>query len=157
MAPALTVLHHIPKNKNFQHGNNVSASRPMHHCYERYCCDDESPVLVTLLDLEGYKEVEGDGYLMERDELHGNIGLVCKMGAMTAKSVIGMAKASVALARLSYIWLGYQRQNQAVFSGDQASFSITSACNNLSPSVLGPDVPLSLQPVPICQQGLVEC
>ena len=161
MAPFHSLSHHLPKDKqHLQSNHNVIRSTISHHCYELYCCDDESPVFVTLLDLEGYnKEVE-EGYLMQRDELQGNAGLVCKMGVMTAKSVVSVAKASAALARLSYIWLGYQRQNQAIFSRDQALFSITSECNTASNSSISDTNEQAHPPiisVPICQQGLVEC
>lgn len=108
------------------------------------CCG-ELPVLVTLLDLEGYEEKpEGS---CGGNELQGDLGLAYKMGILTAKSVIGVAKASATLARLSYIWLGYQTENQA--------FNMTLTCSALSDGRSQSTQPMvSLH---VCQQGLVEC
>lgn len=112
--------------------------------YDTGCCG-ELPVLVTLSDLEGYEEKQEDS--CGGNDLQGDLGLAYKMGILTAKSVLGVAKASATLARLSYIWLGYQTENQA--------FNMTLACSALSDSRGQSAQPMVS--IHVCQQGLVEC
>lgn len=84
-----------------------------------YC--GEVPVMITLSDLEGYQEMR-DADLMG-SSFQGN--LVYKVGVFTTKHVVGLAKASVTLTGLSYMWLGYQQaQNRG--------FNMTLTCGTLA-------------------------
>ncbi|KAH7289146.1 hypothetical protein KP509_31G060000 [Ceratopteris richardii] len=104
-------------------------------------CGD-SPVFVTSSDLEGYEEIEETS-----NNLHSELGLTYRLGILTAKSVIGVAKASATLARLSYIWLGYQAESQ--------TFNMAISCSPLPDARSQPAEPIVA--LHVCQQGLVKC
>lgn len=95
------------------------------------CCG-EVPVFVTLSDLEGYQEIKAG-------KLGGKFKVVYKVGVVTARSVVGLAKASLTVARLSCIWIGLN----ATQTDDVGKKGITAYHSMVSMSV--------------CQQGLVAC
>lgn len=140
------VVQQWPLYKSLQTGKDAEAAMLSQH--NTLCCG-ELPVYITLSDLEGYKEMRDVGHI--GGDFQGNLGLMYKVGVVTAKSVFGLAKASVTLARLSYIWLGYQAEKQG--------FNMTLTCGTLadvnSQSSAGHH---SLVSISVCQQGLaVKC
>eukprot|EP00250_Pteridium_aquilinum_P019506 c24457_g1_i1 orf=217-1446(-) len=144
--PFFPLPHQWPMYKILRVGGDSNTA--MLGLHDTSCCG-ELPVLVTLSDLDGYEEKNEDS--CSGNELQGELGLAYKVGILTAKSVIGVAKASATLARLSYIWLGYQAENQA--------FNMTLACSTLSDAG-GQSAAVTRQPMVslhVCQQGLVKC
>lgn len=139
LPPSFSVPQHWPILKSLQAGADDHYTVTPFQVDMGFCGD--TPILVTLSDLEGYEERKEE--LCTSNELQGELGLAYKVGVLTAKSVIGVAKASATLARLSYIWLGYQTENQ--------TFNMTLSCSTLSESKQ-PMVSLH-----VCQQGLVKC
>lgn len=119
------------------------------------CCE-ELPVIVNLSDLEGYNGIQDAGII--GNDTRKELRVAYKVRLMAARSVIGVARASAALARLSCLWLGCH-------AGDQA-FKLSLTCGALSDS--GTQASIDFQSVAhspvashmnlhVCQQGLVEC
>ncbi|KAG6554723.1 hypothetical protein Mapa_003742 [Marchantia paleacea] len=127
--------------------NDVGSSDPI----------DELPVVVTSLDLAGYRSIEDAGMI-------GNdlwqVGLYYRVRLIAARNVVnaaGAAKASMDWARLSCLFLGCQAESSRVLAVDSYHPSDVSHTNPLAvPSLLHDQLSMARLSLPLCQSGMVN-
>uniref|UniRef100_A0A0D6QVV4 phosphatidylglycerophosphatase n=1 Tax=Araucaria cunninghamii TaxID=56994 RepID=A0A0D6QVV4_ARACU len=117
-------------------------------------CYDESIVIVTSADLEGYRSIKDAGLI--GNELWKELGVTYQVRFVAARGVMGMVRASAALARLSYLWLGCQAGSK-VCTKDLPVPSLKSLKTLDCCSSLAEQLPGMRTDVPVCPQGIVNC
>lgn len=116
----------------------------------RFCYDD-SIVLVTSADLEGYRSIEDAGLI--GNQLWKELGVTYRVRFVAAR---GATRASAALARLSYLWVGCQTGGKAR-QNDLPVASLKSLKALESCSSIADRLPSMRVDVPVCAQGVVNC
>lgn len=116
----------------------------------RFCYDD-SIVIVTSADLEGYRSIEDAGLI--GNQLWKELGVTYRVRFVAAR---GATRASAALARLSYLWVGCQTGGKAS-QNDLPVASLKSLKALESCSSIADRLPSMRVDVPVCAQGVVNC
>lgn len=116
----------------------------------RFCYDD-SIVIVTSADLEGYRSIEDAGLI--GNQLWKELGVTYRVRFVAAR---GATRASAALARLSYLWVGCQTGGKAR-QNDLPVASLKSLKALESCSSIADRLPSMRVDVPVCAQGVVNC
>eukprot|EP00249_Psilotum_nudum_P019090 c27095_g1_i1 orf=388-1500(-) len=117
-------------------------------------CSEDLPIVVTSSDLDGYRGIKDAGLI--GNTLFKELGVAYRVRFMAARNVIGVVRASAALAKLSCLRLGCHSGNarttlKCSSSLDGSSHTTTS----FNPS-LSSQIAVGLN-VPVCKQGMVEC
>lgn len=116
----------------------------------RDICYDDSIVLVTSADLEGYRSIEDAGLI--GNHLWKELKVTYRVRFVAARAT----RASAALARLSYLWVGCQTEGKAQ-PKDLPVASLKSLKSLESCSSIADRLPSMRVDVPICAQGVVNC
>lgn len=117
---------------------------------DRDICYDDSIVLVTSADLEGYRSIEDAGLI--GNHLWKELKVTYRVRFVAARGAI---RASAALARLSYLWVGCQTEGKAR-PKDLPVASLKSLKSLESCSSVADRVP-SMRVDVLCAQGVVNC
>lgn len=121
---------------------------------EMNVCYDDSIVIVTSADLEGYRSIESSGLI--GNDIWNELGVTYRVSFVAARRVVGVARASAALARLSYLWLGCQAESK-LCSKDLSVPSLKALKTFECCSSVAEQLPGMRTDVPVCPQGIVNC
>ncbi|KAL2642984.1 hypothetical protein R1flu_010571 [Riccia fluitans] len=119
---------------------------------------DDMPVMVTSLDLAGYRSIEDAGLI--GNDLWHEFGLVYRVRLMAARNVVnaaGAARASLDWARLSCLFLGCQVESNRVLATDNFHSPKVSHTDSLAvPTLLRDQLSMARLSLPLCQSGMVN-
>eukprot|EP00252_Welwitschia_mirabilis_P017441 TRINITY_DN3866_c0_g1_i1.p1 TRINITY_DN3866_c0_g1~~TRINITY_DN3866_c0_g1_i1.p1 ORF type:complete len:256 (-),score=37.71 TRINITY_DN3866_c0_g1_i1:325-1092(-) len=111
---------------------------------------DDSIVIVTAAEVEGYGEIEGTGLI--GNELWKEFGMSYRVRIIAAKGVMRMVRASTTLAKLSYLMVGCQSKDKSYpKSVHVASLQTIESCS------LSEQLSPMHATFPVCAQGVVNC
>jgi len=117
----------------------------------RNICYDDSVVLITSADLEGYRSIQDAGLI--GNQLWNELGVTYRVRFVAAR---GATRASAALARLSYLFVGCQAEGKArpkdLPMASRKSLKALESCSSVADRL-----PSMRVDVPICAQGVVNC
>lgn len=117
----------------------------------RNICYDDSVVLITSADLEGYRSIQDAGLI--GNQLWNELGVTYRVRFVAAR---GATRASAALARLSYLFVGCQTEGKArpkdLPVASRKSLKALESCSSVADRL-----PSMRVDVPICAQGVVNC
>jgi len=117
----------------------------------RNICYDDSVVLITSADLEGYRSIQDAGLI--GNQLWNELGVTYRVRFVAAR---GATRASAALARLSYLFVGCQAEGKArpkdLPVASRKSLKALESCSSVADRL-----PSMRVDVPICAQGVVNC
>ncbi|KAL3696186.1 hypothetical protein R1sor_010262 [Riccia sorocarpa] len=119
---------------------------------------DDSPVMVTSVDLAGYRSIEDAGLI--GNDLWHELGFVYRVRLVAARNVVnaaGAAKATMDWARLSCLFLGCQAESNRVLTADSFHSPKVSHTDSLAvPSLLREQLSMARLSLPLCQSGMVN-
>ncbi|KAJ7544460.1 hypothetical protein O6H91_09G080000 [Diphasiastrum complanatum] len=117
---------------------------------------EDTPVLVSSTDLVGYSDIQDAGCVNKQWQ---DVGVVYKLRLLAAKNVVSAAKASVAFAKLSSLWLGSVPQHGVLKAGvpvTRGPAPEAGNCKTMASNFAG-QLPVTRIDVPVCHSGMVNC